>query len=104
MKVSIKFDTVKTEWFTIHPKGSQVITSKNILFLSLKNIFVLANSANPDEKQTKAEFHLVCLFGLILHVPVNNFSINLLAILFVVFYRFLIWCSRSGIVLNCIDS
>ena len=35
-----------------------VIISKNIVFLSLKIDFVLANSADPDEMPPYAAFHL----------------------------------------------
>ena len=39
-------------------EGSQVIISKNILFLSLKIYFVKANSADPDKMPHYATFHL----------------------------------------------
>ena len=58
MEFSIKFVTVKSGWSIICIKGSQVIISKNIVFLSLKIDFVLANSADPDEMQPSAAFHL----------------------------------------------
>ena len=35
-----------------------VISKKNIFFLSLKIIFVLENSADPDESPQHAAFHL----------------------------------------------
>ena len=43
---------------------SQVIISKNIVFLSLKIGFVLANSVDPDEMLYYVAFHqgLHCLF------------------------------------------
>ena len=47
-------------WSIVYIEGSQVIISKNILFLSLRlNIdFVLANSTDPDEMQHNAAFQL----------------------------------------------
>ena len=39
-------------------EGRQIIVSKNIVFLSLKIDFVLANSADPDEMLHYAAFHL----------------------------------------------
>ena len=43
---------------------SQVINSKNIVFLSMKIDFVLANSTDPDEMLHYVAFHqgLHCLF------------------------------------------
>ena len=49
MEFPIKFDTVKSGWFIVYFEGSQVIISKNSIFLSLKIDCVLANSADPDE-------------------------------------------------------
>ena len=51
MEFPIKFDTV-------YIKGSQVILSKQFIFLSLKINFVLANSVDPDEMTHYAAFHL----------------------------------------------
>ena len=46
----MKFDTVKSGWWSIvYIDGSQVIISKNIVFLSLKMDFVLANRVDTDE-------------------------------------------------------
>ena len=39
-------------------EGSQIIISKNIVFLSLKIDFVLANSEDPNEMLHHAAFHL----------------------------------------------
>ena len=53
------FDTVKSGWSLVYNEGLQVIISpKNILFLSLKIDFILANSADPDEMPPYAAFHL----------------------------------------------
>ena len=49
MVFSIMFDTVKPGWSIVYIEGSQVIISKNIVFLSLKIDFVLANSDGSDE-------------------------------------------------------
>ena len=44
---------------TVYIEVSQVIIyKKNIVFLSLKVYFVLANSADPDEMLHYAAFHL----------------------------------------------
>ena len=64
MEFSIKFDTVKSGKFIIYIEGSQaIISKKNIVFLSLKINFVLANSVYPDEMPHFAAFHLgfLCL-------------------------------------------
>ena len=47
MEFSIKLHTIKSGWSIVYIEGSQVIISKNIIFLSLKINFVLANSADP---------------------------------------------------------
>ena len=57
MELSIKFDTVKSEWSIVYIEGLQVIIS-NIIFLSLKIDSVLENSAGPDEMPPYAAFHL----------------------------------------------
>ena len=49
LESSIKVDTVKSEWSIDYNEGLQAINSKNIIFLSLKIDFVLANSAAPYE-------------------------------------------------------
>ena len=55
--------TIYFEWSIIYIEGSQVIISKNIVFLSLRIDFVLANSADPDEMPHYVAFHqgLHCL-------------------------------------------
>ena len=53
MDSSIKFDTVQSGWSIVPIEGSQVILSKNFVFLSLKIDFGLANSADPDEMPQK---------------------------------------------------
>ena len=60
MEFSIKFDTVKPGWPIVYIKGSQIIISKNIIFLSLKMIdqFCLNQQCRPDEMQHYAAFHL----------------------------------------------
>ena len=47
----------------IYTEGLQVIISKNIVFISLKSDFVLANSVDPDEMLHYAAIHqgLHCL-------------------------------------------
>ena len=43
----------------VYIEGSQVILfSQNIVFHSLKIVFALANSADPDEMPHNAAFHL----------------------------------------------
>ena len=51
MEFPIKFDTVKSELYIIYIEGSHlvVIFFLNIVFLSLKINFAIANSADPDE-------------------------------------------------------
>ena len=58
MEFPIKFDTAKSGWSIVHIEGSQVIISKNIIFLSLKIDFVIANSVDPDEMPHYVAFHL----------------------------------------------
>ena len=53
MEFPIKLDTVKSGWSIVYAEGS-----KNIIFLSLKINFILANSADPDEMPNYAAFHL----------------------------------------------
>ena len=61
MDSSFWFDTINFGWSIIYTEGSQVIISqKNIAFISLKIVFVLANSVDLDEIPKYAEFHL-CL-------------------------------------------
>ena len=49
MEFSIKIHTINSEWSIVCIKGSQIIISKNIEFLSLKIDFVLASCADSDE-------------------------------------------------------
>ena len=58
MNYSIKLHTIKSGWFIVYIEGSQVIFSKNIVILSLKIDFFLANRADPDEMPHQAAFHL----------------------------------------------
>ena len=57
MESPIKLDTVKSGWSIVYIERSQVIISKNIIFLSLKINLVFANSADTDEKPHYAAFH-----------------------------------------------
>ena len=57
MDFSIKFDTIKPGWSIEYTEGSKVITYF-FLFLSLKTIFVLANSADPDVMLHPVVFHV----------------------------------------------
>ena len=63
MEFPIKFDIPKSGWSIVYFQGSQVIISKNIIFLFLMNGFVLANRADSDEMPHDAAFHqgLHCL-------------------------------------------
>ena len=59
MDSSLWFDAINLGWSIIYIKGSQIIISKNtIVFFSLKIIFVLANSVDPDEMPHYAAFYL----------------------------------------------
>ena len=58
MVFSIKFDTVKPEWSIVYIEVSQVLIYKHIVSLSMKIDYVIANSADPDEMQHTAAFHL----------------------------------------------
>ena len=58
MEFSVKFDTVNSGSAIVYIEGLQIITSKNIAFLSLKTDFVLINSAGPDEILPYTPFHL----------------------------------------------
>ena len=72
MDSSFWFDTIQLGWSIVYIKGSQVIIlkkkkkkkkKKNSEFLSLKIVFVLTDSENPDEMLHYAAFHqgLHCL-------------------------------------------
>ena len=58
MDSSFWFYTVHLGWPIVYIEGSLVILFKNIIFISLKIDFVLANSAEPDEMPHHAAFHL----------------------------------------------
>ena len=58
IEFSIKLHTIKSGWSIVYIEASQVENFKNIAFLSLKIDFVSANSAEPDEMQHYAAFHL----------------------------------------------
>ena len=58
MDSSFWFYTVHLGWSIVYIEGLQVILFKNIIFISLKIDFVLANSAEPDEMPHYAAFHL----------------------------------------------
>ena len=60
MEFSIKLHTIKSKWSIVYIEGSRVIISKNILFLSMKIEFVLANSTDPEEMS----HHVAFLLGL----------------------------------------
>ena len=50
MEASFWFDTVNMGWSIVYIEGSQVIFFPNkIAFFTLKIVFVLANSVDPDE-------------------------------------------------------
>ena len=80
MELPIKFDTVKSGWPIVYIEGSQAIISKNVIFLSLKIDFILANSADPDEMSPYAAFHLG-LHGLPKYLMVHRGLFGLYAVL-----------------------
>ena len=49
MECSITVDAITIGWSIVYIEGLQVIISKNIIFLSLRIDFVLANSTVPNE-------------------------------------------------------
>ena len=59
MECPIKFDTIKSGWSIVYIEGTQVITSKMNLFLSLKIDFVLATSSVHDEMGQWSSTHAV---------------------------------------------
>ena len=61
MSSSFWIDAINLEWSIILFKGSQVL--KNLQFFSLKIIFVVTNSVDPDEMPHYAAFNLdlLCL-------------------------------------------
>ena len=60
MEFFIKLHAQKSGWSIVHIEGSQVIISKNVVFLPLKIDFFLANSVDPDDDEMlhNATFHL----------------------------------------------
>ena len=54
----VKHSTTEPLGSIVYIEGLQIITSKNIAFLSLNIDFVLTNSAGPDEILPYAPFHL----------------------------------------------
>ena len=73
MNVSIKFDTVKPEWFIAYTEGSQVIISKILVFLSPNIKFSSANRGDPYEMPS----YVAVLSGsLLLHkYPFRDFAV-----------------------------
>ena len=49
MDYPIHIDTISMEWSILYFKGFSVNVYKNDVFTSLKIVFILANSADPDE-------------------------------------------------------
>ena len=58
MEFSIKLHIIKLGWSILYIEGSHVIFSKKYGISSLKIDFVLAKSADPDERLLLAAFHL----------------------------------------------
>ena len=59
MDFSFWFDIINLEWSIKYIKGPRLYFTSKIVFLSLKTVFVLANSVDPDEMLLYAAFHLV---------------------------------------------
>ena len=53
------FDAIYLGWFIVYTEGSQLIHSTKNVYLSLKIVFVVANSVDHDEIPREAAFHLV---------------------------------------------
>ena len=49
MDSSFWFDTINLGWSIVYVEGQQVTSQIKIVFLSLKILFVLANSIDPYE-------------------------------------------------------
>ena len=62
MEFSIKLHTIKSRRSIEYIEGSQVLFSKNIVFLPFKIGFVFANSADSDEMLHDLANHLGHLF------------------------------------------
>ena len=58
MDFSTHIDTISMGLPTVYFKGSQVEFSNDDVVLSLNVVLILANSADPDEMQHNAAFHL----------------------------------------------
>ena len=58
MHYPIRIDTISMSLSILYFKGFSVQISINGVFLSLKIVFILANSADPDEMLPYAAFHL----------------------------------------------
>ena len=58
MDSSFWFDTINLGWSIVYIEGHRLWFPKNIAFLSLKTVFVLVNSAVPDEMPHYVAFHL----------------------------------------------
>ena len=58
MDYPIHIDTISVYLSNLYFEGSQVKILDFDVFLSLKIVFILANSANPDEMLHDATFHL----------------------------------------------
>ena len=68
MEFSIKLHTIKSGWLIMYIEGLQVKSSQNIVFLSLKIDFVLANSADPDEMPHNM-WHFIWVFTVCQSTP-----------------------------------
>ena len=58
MKSSIWFDAKSLGWFLLHIKGHMLEFPDQDELHSLRIVFILANSADPDEMLHVAAFHL----------------------------------------------
>ena len=58
MDSSFWFDAIDFGWSIVYIEGSQVVFPNNSEYLSLKIVFVLANSVDPDEMLHYVAFHL----------------------------------------------
>ena len=58
MDFLLHIDTISMELPIVYFKGSQEEFLNHDVFLSLKVVLFLANSADPDEMQHNAAFHL----------------------------------------------
>ena len=58
MDYPIHIDTISMELSILCCRGLPVKIYKNDVFLSLKNVLIITNSADPDEMLPYAAFHL----------------------------------------------